>query len=304
MKLNNALYSLNKRTNWITIKEAVEFINQIAGTKLTDSDIYRYALYGDINLSIYFQSSVILRKVSNFNGKIKVRTIDNTITEQLCFLYPDFFINKINFIVSTEGKYISPAHKIIDTNLIGFDYVDVQRLLASSLNIPSPVKGVSNVIPGVLVNLSGDTYLVYEKITWHQRVNQQIMRLQENITPYTRTCISNLKVNHSYQKEYFPIYHLPTDACFVIRYSELEKIISKPDKNIEITPTRISTPLSRLFWLVCKHNETISPLLKQPYKLLSIFEQWASSDGITDHFSGDTIKNALERGSPASVSKI
>ncbi|MBI6350322.1 hypothetical protein JEP32_15465 [Proteus mirabilis] len=73
--------------------------------------------------------------------------------------------------------------------------------------------------------------------------------------------------------------------------------------NIKHTPTstRISSPLSRLFWLSCKHNEVTSPLLGKPYKLLSIFEQWASTEGITDKFSGDTLKTALERGSPTSV---
>ena len=74
--------------------------------------------------------------------------------------------------------------------------------------------------------------------------------------------------------------------------------------NIKHTPTstRISSPLSRLFWLSCKHNEVISPLLGKPYKLLSIFEQWASDEGITDRLSGDTLKTALVRGSPTSMS--
>lgn len=102
---------------------------------------------------------------------------------------------------------------------------------------------------------------------------------------------------------YFPVYTLPPDACLVIRYSELEKIINTPVKNKTITSssTRISTPLSRMFWLACKHNDTISPLIKQPYKLLSIFEQWASAEGITDRLSGDTLKTALERDSPSST---
>ncbi|EFC1967425.1 hypothetical protein FBQ04_21405, partial [Escherichia coli] len=75
-------------------------------------------------------------------------------------------------------------------------------------------------------------------------------------------------------------------------------------KNSTSTPStnRLSTPLSRFFWLACKHNEAISPLIRKPYKLLSIFEQWASDDGITDRLSGDTLKNALERGSPSSTS--
>ncbi|MEG2268621.1 MAG: AlpA family transcriptional regulator [Acinetobacter sp.] len=57
----------------------------------------------------------------------------------------------------------------------------------------------------------------------------------------------------------------------------------------------MTTPLSRLFWLACKHNDTISPLLNQPYKLLSIFEQWASDDGIGEKLDAETLKNALKR---------
>ncbi|MHC1473190.1 hypothetical protein ACYJ51_31065, partial [Klebsiella pneumoniae] len=44
------------------------------------------------------------------------------------------------------------------------------------------------------------------------------------------------------------------------------------------------------------------PLISKPYKLLSIFEQWASDEGITDRLSGDTLKTALVRGSPTSMS--
>ncbi|STB58609.1 Predicted transcriptional regulator [Citrobacter freundii] len=57
----------------------------------------------------------------------------------------------------------------------------------------------------------------------------------------------------------------------------------------------MTTPLSRLFWLACKHNDTISPLLNQPYKLLSIFEQSASDDGIGEKLEAETLKNALKR---------
>ena len=73
---------------------------------------------------------------------------------------------------------------------------------------------------------------------------------------------------------FFPLYYLPADACFVIRCSELDKLM-KPGGGENISPespsrTRISTPLSRLFWLSCRRNDTISPLMNQPYKLLSI----------------------------------
>lgn len=105
---------------------------------------------------------------------------------------------------------------------------------------------------------------------------------------------------------YFPVYHLPDDACFVIRRNILEKFIKKYSPAMttqETTQTRISTSVSRLLWLTCKNNDSISPLMEHPYKLLSIFEQWATTEGICAQLSGETLKTALERGSPASMKR-
>ncbi|HCD1898866.1 TPA: hypothetical protein NBI13_002555, partial [Klebsiella pneumoniae] len=110
--------------------------------------------------------------------------------------------------------------------------------------------------------------------------------------------------NNYLGKEYFPAHILPRDAWFVIRHAELDKVI-EIITNSRVPPlsaTRISTPLSRFFWLACKNNEVIRPLISKPYKPLSIFEQWASDEGITDRLSGDTLKTALVRGSPTSMS--
>jgi hypothetical protein len=104
-------------------------------------------------------------------------------------------------------------------------------------------------------------------------------------------------IDLSFNDAYLPIYNLPKDACFVIRQTELNKLFNwLAGKNHPRIFTHI-IPLSRLFWLACRNNETISPLIMQPYKLLSIFEQWASEEGITDRFSGDTLRLHL-RGSP------
>lgn len=303
-KSNVFLNSIHNKSNWVTIREGVEMINQLTNIKITNGDIYRHALYGNICLSIYFQSSVMLRKVSNKKNKVKLQLAERTFISRLCLLNNNYFLNDINLIVSTEGKYTSPPHRIIDTNLIGLEYVVAQRLLANFLGIPPPVKGPNNVIPGISVNFLGETYLLYEKISWRERIYQQIMKLPQDVVPEFHSYVQSLDMNQYYHKEYFPVHNLPQDACFVIRYTELEKLINMPIKNkaLPASSTRISTPLSRLFWLACKYNETISPLINQPYKLLSIFEQWASAEGITDRLSGDTLKTALERGSPTSVS--
>lgn len=193
---------------------------------------------------------------------------------------------------------------MIDTTLFGYEYVLIQRLLARSLKIPLPVTGATETNYGITVSYHGEVFLVFDRITWKKRIKQKITELPKNIAQNVNNDISLQSMNNHREKAYFPVHDLPQDAWFVIRYSELDKLLNlaiNKRKN-PLSSTRISTPLSRLFWLACQHNETISPLIKQPYKLLSIFEQWARTDGITDHLSGDTLKTALERGSPTFIS--
>lgn len=293
-----------RELDWLTIREAVKMVNKIKKFKMKDSDIYRHALNGDISLSIYFQSPIFLRKIQTSDHKVKLKPIESSLINLLCHLDRDCFLSERNLIISARGEYISPKQRVIDTTLSGYEYVLIQRLLARSLNIPLPVTGANGINYGVSVSLFGEIFQVFEKITWTARINQQIMLLPEKLASDISNKIHLPRTRKYCQREYFPLYDLPRDACFVIRYSELEKIINMPVKNGALPPisTRISTPLSRMFWLACKHNESISSLIRQPYKLLSIFEQWASADGITDRLSGDTLKTALERGSPTSTS--
>lgn len=302
---NNTLLNLdNKISNWVTIREAVDMINHLKGLKITTSDIYRNALFGNIHLSIYFQSPVILQKVRMSVCKLKLKLIPHSYINRICMLEKNCFFSGRNLILSTEGEYIHPSQRIIDTALIGYEYVLIQRLLARSLDIPQPITGAKEINYGITVNLSGKAFQVLEKMTWEERVKQQTMLFSKDCVKNNCEFIRLQKNCRLHRKGCFPIHTLPNDACFVIKNTELDKLIKTPFINKTPPPysTRISTPLSRLFWLACKHNEEISPLIRQPYKLLSIFEQWASDDGITDRLSGDTLKTALERGSPSSSS--
>ncbi|HBT4769501.1 hypothetical protein [Klebsiella pneumoniae] len=289
---------------WITIGEATKIVRSSSNEEFTDSDIYRHALYGDITLSIYFQSPIIIRKVRVHDYKVILRPVTNSFIQQLCFLDRSSLIHHESLIVSSYGEYILADQRIIDTSLSGQESLMVQHLLARSLNLPLPEE--KSINHGISVIIGGEIFQIFEQKTWMERIKKQMMGLPENIslniydnTPYHR-------MRQSVNKEYFPLYYLPDDAIFVIRYSELEKFIKIIDREkapaAESSRTRISTPLSRLFWLACRHNDTICSLMNQPYKLLSIFEQWAAEDGITDRLSGDTIKTSLERGSPSSAS--
>ncbi|WP_227521371.1 hypothetical protein [Klebsiella sp. K-Nf6] len=204
-----------------------------------------------------------------------------------------------DFIFSTEDVNTYPEQQVLDTNLFGYEYVLIQKLLSHHLGIPKPIIGANSINNGFTVTISGDTFQIFEKKTRLERVKDQLRCISDQINIDFDEIFNLPDINQYSKPEYFPVYNFPKDACFVIRRDEIEKVMSLiGNKTNPESPPRISTPLSRLLWLACKHNEAISPLIKQPYKLISIFEQWASVEGITDRLSGDTLKTALERGSP------
>ncbi|ECD9611694.1 hypothetical protein FNZ18_20340 [Salmonella enterica subsp. salamae] len=293
---------------WVTVDEAVDIINRRENGQTKKSDLWRYALYGHLPLSIYFQSPIKLRKVCTNGDNILLDTVNGSIIDEIAKLSDSCILHGENRIIRTEGEYISPQHHIIDTPLLGLEYMILQKHLASTLNIPEPVKGQYNSHYGVLVHEEGMLYQIFESTTWENRVEQRLKNLPANMAckiyqKIEKTSFSNSGIHD------FPLYQFPADAWFVIKRTALEKFMNIffPTHINDITKTshRISTPLSRLLWLACKHNPDISPLIGQPYKLISVFEEWASSDGITERLNGDTLKTALQRGSPfpASISQ-
>ncbi|EDI1752907.1 hypothetical protein SIL91_005006 [Salmonella enterica] len=295
MKNKNSNYK-KSILNWQTVSETVKIIDHSTGISLTESDIYRHALEGDIILSVYFQSPVILRKISRINNKVKLRAAGTQLIRRLCYLESDCFIHDLNFMASTEGDFFLPSFNVIDTLLTGYEYVAVQRLLAHELCFPPPVKGDIHQNLGVSVFISGEIFQTFEKVTWMERIKHQTVKLPAYMNEKIDEYMAGINNSILYQREYFPLHDLPGDACFVIRRAEIEKLLtlytSAP------ASTRTSSALVRFFWLACWNNESIRSLIDQPYKLLSIFEQWARKEGITDKLSGDTLKAALERGCP------
>ncbi|EOF5434011.1 hypothetical protein ACK1MO_003717 [Salmonella enterica] len=230
----------------------------------------------------------------------KIDTED--IITRLCYLSRECIINNDNHMAGTEGDYISPPHFIMDTSLRGPEYAAVQKLLARELKLPAPVTGQYDVHYGVLVQDDKNTlYQVFELSSYSQRISRQLQYLPISTASHLHEALNKSKIKDA--MDYFPVYQFPDDACFVIKHDALEKFIHEyfPLSPPKITSSRLSTPLSRLLWLACKHNDHIGSLVDHPYKLLSVFEQWAAEEGITDNLSGDTLKTALERGSPVSA---
>ncbi|EOG2908957.1 hypothetical protein ACK85T_003739 [Salmonella enterica] len=254
---------ISNKLDWFTINETLDITTNLTNSNINIGDVYRYALSNKIILSIYFQSPIILRRTSKKHNKIKLTSIPNSLLERLCFLDSTSFINKNSFTTCSEGKYITPEKSIIDTSLNGHEYVSVQHLLAHSLKFPLPVKGRHSVNYGISVLICGEIFQVFEKTTWQKRISQQLMNLPKSLAHEIRKTLSGLSPQHLYTQEYFPLYDLPPDACFVIRRTELEKLlklyISAP------VSTRVSSALARFFWLACWHNESIRSLISHPY---------------------------------------
>ncbi|HAT1684676.1 TPA: hypothetical protein I8Y21_005478 [Klebsiella oxytoca] len=292
IKLNHS----NHIQDWLTIKEAVNIVNKSTNAQITDADIYRHALCGDIFLSLYFQSPVFLSKIIKIKNKIKMKYLPGTLLYRLCYLNSNCFINNMNLTAYTDGHFIQSSDSILDTSLAGHEYVSVQYLLAKTLKIPPPLRGKQSHNFGISLLMSGNIFQAFERTTWRERIHRQVISLPLTFAKrfHEETFLTN--VDNIDEKNFFPLYDLPADACFVIRRTELEKLF------IQYAPvptsTRTSSALARFFWLACRHNESIRSLIAHPYKLLPIFEQWARDEGITDNLSADTLKAALERGSP------
>lgn len=282
--------------DWQTVGEAVKIINQSTDEALTESDIYRHALSGDIILSLYFQSPVILRKISQVNNKIRLRQIDYPLIKRFCYLESHCFMHDLNFVAGTEDEFFLPGFNVIDTLLTGYEYVTVQCLLARKLRLPEPVKGGVYQNMGISVFIAGEIFQAFEKITWQERIKHQIAKLPSDIAEIMKAHTSEMNRAILHQREYFPLHDLPEDACFVIRRSEIEKLLTLYSSSP--ASTRMSSALARFLWLACWQDESIRSLINQPYKLVTVFEQWAVDAGITVRLSGDTLKAALERGSP------
>lgn len=278
---------------WVTIDEIVEIINQnkIMDKKVKISNIYLCALYGHLTLSIYFQSPIKLRRVVFSEGDVQYDEVNGDIVERLCYLCHHCFQNNDNLILKTEENNTTPSGYILDASLQEQEYAKLQTLLASSLDLPPQVTGMHNIHHGVLVNDNGIIYQIFESCSWKEIISRQIKRFSADTTV---TIHEEIKISNTPKigMGYFPVYRLPDDACFIIKRNTLERFIEKyypAPATQETSQTRVSTPVSRLLWLACKYNDSISPLMKHPYKLLSVFEQWAVTEGISAPLSGEML---------------
>ncbi|MBZ6767838.1 hypothetical protein FMJ84_16110 [Klebsiella oxytoca] len=289
------------RQEWLTLDEAAEVIRQHNIT-LLPADLIRHALHGDLPLSVYFPSPVLIRPL-NPPCRFACR-----------FSKPPFPPSQCNKPGNRKVMANSPPCRrdptlrlttshLWDLPLIGLERLLLHQRLAQTLNCPCPHEThCCNQIGIVLCDENGSFFqlcnrkslreVLLELLGTNGRIPEELHALIAQLYSHGR---DELQPRLNLSVCYLPD-TLPPDALFVIRRSHLEAFLTRHQPE---SKERISSALSRLLWLACKHNPQLDDkMLEHPYKLLNIFECWAREDGMHLPLSPETLKTALQRGAP------
>lgn len=145
---------------------------------------------------------------------------------RLCHLSGECFSMNNIWRVKTEGDYISPPSHIMDTPLRGYEYVMLQKLLAHSLSFPLPETGQYNIYCGILVSHGDDIFQVFEYQSSERRIFQQLQFIPADKANFCHDEINKIQFDRT-RKDYFPVYHFPGDACFVVKRQNLESFLNR-----------------------------------------------------------------------------
>lgn len=276
---------------WLTLDEVVDVLKQ-HNVSLLPGDLYRHALHGNLTLSVWFQSPVLLRPLDP-HCNLACRTDDQhrrcSTPLPLSFLCP------------------SDLHRtswgIWDLPLIGLERLLIQRMLATSLGYQRPQITDCCSEAGIVVrNLLGHYYQLCEQKPLRE-IALEVVRRHDKLPEAFHRVFSRLYASRFSSRDArlnIPFWYLPDalphDAVLVLRKPHLETLRKRFQP--EVHP-RLTSAFAHLFWLACKKNPLLGDeLLAHPYKLTTIFESWAREEGLSVQFSGDTLKRTLERGAP------
>lgn len=146
------------------------------------------------------------------------------IINRLCYLSPECLATDDYWTEKTEGSCIYPDSYILDTPLLGHECIALQQRLAFSLGLPPPQTGRCNIHCGITVQSGDSLYQIVENISSEQHIADQLQNLSPDKREYYMDKVNRLHINQI-QYGYFPVYHFPNDAWFVIKRIHLEQFI-------------------------------------------------------------------------------
>ena len=289
------------RQEWLTLEEAAEVIRQHNIT-LLPADLLRHALHGDLPLSVYFPSPVLLKPL-NPPCRFACRSRENPFPPSQCNKPGNRKIMANSPPCRRDPTLRLTTSQLWDLPLLGLERLLLHQRLAQTLNCPCPKDThCCNQIGIAICDEKGQYYqlcnrkslreILLELLSTNGKIPEELHALIARL--YGNGC-DKLQPRLNLPVCYLPD-ALPPDALLVIRREHLENFLARHQPE---SKERITAALSRLLWLACKHNPQLDDeLLGHPYKLLNIFEYWAREEGMHQPLSGETLKTALQRGAP------
>lgn len=289
------------RQEWLTLDEAAEVIRQHNIT-LLPADLIRHALHGDLPLSVYFPSPVLLRPL-NPPCHFACRYSKTPFPPSQCNKPGNRKVMANSPPCRRDPTLRLTTSHLWDLPLIGLERLILHQRLAQTLNCPCPHEThCCNQIGIVLCDENGRFFqlcnrkslreVLLELLDTNGRIPEELHVLIAQLYGHGR---DELQPRLNLSVCYLPD-TLPPDALLVIRRTHLEAFLTRHQPE---SKERITTALSRMLWLACKHNPQLDDeMLEHPYKLLNIFECWAREEGMHLPLSPETLKTALQRGAP------
>ncbi|EDW2793158.1 hypothetical protein H3N91_003534 [Salmonella enterica] len=285
------------RQEWLTLEEAADVLKQHDIT-LLPADLFRHALHKNLTLSVWFQSSVLLRPLT---PTCQFACINNE--GEFCRPSRRQKIMPLSRPERQGPQIRETCCTLWDLPLIGLERLLIQQKMAHSLVCPCPQRGHCCREAGIVVhNPEGRYYQLCERKPLREIALELIEQRGKLPTPFHQF-MARLYRRHPASLPArlrmpfcYPSASLPEDTLLVIRKTQLEAFLKQ---HLPEGKPRVTTALSRLLWLACKKNPQLDDeLLAHPYKLLNIFESWAQEEGLRVSLNGDTLKSALSRGAP------
>lgn len=282
---------------WLTLDEVAEVMKQ-HNVNLLPGELYRHALHGNVTLSVWFQSPVLLRPLDP-QCNLSCR-IDN---QEYCSQSHRQFSMPASLSIRCNPGLRRTNWSIWDLPLIGLERLHILSILAKSLGYSSPQKVDCCHEAGIMMHdQSGQYYQLCDRKPLRE-IALEVAQRNDKLPDTFHRVLSRLYTTRFSSREAkfnIPFWYLPEilpqDAILVLRKPQLEILLKRYQSE---GPPRMTTAFAHLFWLACKKNPLLDDeLLAHPYKLTNIFESWAREEGLAFEFNGDTLKRTLERGAP------
>ncbi|KLP35548.1 hypothetical protein [Enterobacter ludwigii] len=241
---------MNKFRQWLSIEESARYLTGEIKSPLHPQDVYRLALDGHLNLSLYFPSVVYGRRVRMVQRSMHslAGLLDNFTTENRgVYLGLSFEPDRLIDYAEPEDTALSFIKGIQDIPLLGDERLVAETFFCQFSQLPLPRRS-GDTPRGLLLNM-GDKGLYQVQRFLQVQTEMDAMRREAEASGVADALIrpflsefEALRQITPWHKEawrrYVPAVSLPPDAYFVVRMEVLDDLVRRAlSKETEVRPT-------------------------------------------------------------------